>query len=173
MTHPIDNVTWVDAKLLRANDYNPNVVFKQELKLLEHSIIKNGWIQPILVTQDYVIIDGFHRWSLALKSEIVPKLTNGKVPVVIMNLTEPERMMLTIRINRAKGAHIAVKMSDIIKQLVRDYGLTLDEIAKEIGATKAEIEVLMMDDVFKKLKIDEHEYSNAWIPHGSKEDFDG
>lgn len=163
---PISNVEWVDVNKLSANDYNPNVVFNKEMELLKFSILRQGWIQPILVTQDFVIIDGFHRASIAKVDEEVNKMTNGKVPVVIMNLTEPERMLLTIRINRAKGSHVAIKMSDIIKSLVNDYAISVNDICKEIGATKNEIDLLMMENVFKKHNVDENsKYSNAWIPN--------
>lgn len=163
---PISNVEWIDVEKLSANDYNPNVVYTHEMNLLKFSLLKQGWIQPILVTQDYVIIDGFHRSTLARKDKQVQKMTNGKVPVVIMKLSEPERMLLTIRINRAKGSHIAVKMSDIIKTLVHDYGMNTDTIRKEIGATKDEVELLLMDNVFKSKGINEKtKYSKAWIPN--------
>lgn len=163
---PISNVEWVDVEKLSANDYNPNVVFSKEMELLKFSLLTNGWIQPILVTQDYVIIDGFHRASLAKADKEVAAMTDGKVPVVIMQLTEPQRMLLTIRINRAKGSHIAVKMSDIIKALVNEHGMPVAEICKEIGATKDEIELLMMENVFKKHNVDkESKYSKAWVPN--------
>lgn len=162
---PISNVEWINVEDLTANDYNPNVVFKAEMNLLKFSIMKNGWIQPILVTQNNVIIDGFHRATLAKSDKQVRELAGGRVPVVRMNLTEPERMLLTIRINRAKGSHIAVKMSSIIKQLIRDYGIPVDKICKEIGATKDEVTLLQMDDVFKQKGINEEStYSKAWIP---------
>ena len=45
---PISKVTWINVDNLKSNNYNPNVVLNQELKLLEFSILKNGWIQPIL-----------------------------------------------------------------------------------------------------------------------------
>jgi len=161
---PISNVEWVDVEKLSANDYNPNVVFSKEMELLKFSLLSNGWIQPILVTQDFVIIDGFHRASLAKADKQVQAMTNGKVPVVIMNLTEPERMLLTIRINRAKGSHVAIKMSDIIKALVNDYGIPVKDICTGIGATKDEIDLLMMDNVFKKHNVDkESKYSKAWV----------
>ena len=163
---PISNVEWVDVDKLKANDYNPNVVFSKEMELLKFSIVHQGWIQPILVTQDFVIIDGFHRATLAKADKQVREVTNGKVPVVIMNLTEPERMLLTIRINRAKGSHIAVKMSDIIKSLVKDYAIPIKTICNEIGATKDEVELLMLNDIFEKYKIDKNsKYSKAWIPN--------
>ena len=163
---PISKIEWVDVDKLQANDYNPNVVFSKEMELLKLSILKNGWIQPILVTHEYVIIDGFHRASLAKADKRVREFTGGKVPVVIMELNEPERMLLTIRINRAKGSHIAIKMSDLIKKVVNDYGMPIDEICRQIGATKDEVELLLMDDVFKKFDITkETKYSKAWIPN--------
>lgn len=163
---PINNVQWIDVNELKANDYNPNVVFTKEMELLKFSLLKQGWIQPVLVTQDYEIIDGFHRSSLAKADKQVQKMTGGKVPVVVMNLSEPQRMLLTIRINRAKGSHVAVKMSDIIKSLVNDYGMPVKDICKEIGATKDEIELLQLEDVFKKHNVNkESKYSKAWIPN--------
>lgn len=162
---PISKVQWVDVNKLSANDYNPNVVFTKEMELLKFSILYSGWIQPILVTQDFVIIDGFHRASLAKADKEVNKFTNGKVPVVIMQLTEPERMMLTIRINRAKGSHIAIRMADIIKKLVHEYGIPIETICKEIGANKDEVDLLLMDNVFKKFNLTkESKYSKAWVP---------
>lgn len=164
MEHPINNVQWVDVDLLTANDYNPNVVFNQELKLLKFSLLKQGWLQPILVTQDYVIIDGYHRASLAKTDKDVKNMTKNLVPVVIMNMSEAERKCLTIRINRAKGSHVALKMSDIIKSLVEEHKMPLADIAKEIGATKNELEVLLMENVFKALDIENKEFSKAWYP---------
>ena len=150
---------------LTANDYNPNVVFTKEMELLKLSIMKQGWIQPILVTQDNVIIDGFHRSTIAKTDMDVFKLTKGKVPCVIMDLTEPERMLLTIRINRAKGSHIALKMSDLVKRLVNDYCVPPSQICEEIGATKDEVDLLMLENVFNKFGIDKSsEYSKAWVP---------
>lgn len=162
---PISNIEWIDVDELNANDYNPNVVFTKEKELLKFSIIKNGWIQPILTTEENIIIDGFHRATLAKTDKEVKELTNGKVPVVRMKLSEPERMLLTIRINRAKGSHIAVKMGDIIKKLINNYGISKKEIMEQIGATKDEIELLMLDNVFKKYEFNEEsEYSKAWVP---------
>ena len=65
MNDPINNIEWLDANELDGNDYYPNVVFTPELKLLELSILKTGWVQPILISRDKIIIDGFHRWSLS------------------------------------------------------------------------------------------------------------
>lgn len=162
---PISSVIWVDVDTLSANDYNPNVVFKKEMNLLKFSILKNGWIQPILTTSEGVIIDGFHRATLAKVDKQVRGMTGGKVPVVQMEMSEPERVMLTVRINRAKGTHIAVRMADLVKQLVNDYGCSIEQVCSGIGATKDEVELLLCENVFKAKKIDKSsDYSKAWYP---------
>ncbi len=159
---PISQVQWVNAHDLNANEYNPNVVLNQELKLLEFSIMKNGWIQPVLVDKNLMIIDGYHRSFLSKNSKLLQEKYDGKCPVVMMDLTEPERMLLTIRINRAKGNHVAIKMHDIVKSLIDDHDYSRQQIMEGIGCTKDEIDLLYKDGVFDALNIKEHKYSKAW-----------
>lgn len=163
---PLSNIQWIDVNKLKANDYNPNVVLTNELKLLQLSMLKNGWIQPVLVTQDYDIIDGFHRSTLCKINKDINKMTDGKVPCVVLNLSKPERILLTVRINRAKGNHIALKMNKLIQELINTYGLSKKYVAENLGATEREIELLLYDDVFDKYKLTEETlYSEAWKPN--------
>lgn len=161
---PISNIEWVHYSKLNANSWNPNVVFSKELQLLEFSLLSTNWIQPVIVSKDFIIIDGYHRFYLSKTSLKIQEIYKGFIPCTIINLEKHQAMLLTIRINRAKGSHVAVRMSDIVKSLVNDYGINVKEIAKEIGATKAEVELLLMDNVFKKYDIENHEYSKAWYP---------
>jgi ParB-like chromosome segregation protein Spo0J len=155
--NPIERIEWKNPYDIVANDYNPNVVQPSELELLKFSIMQNGWIQPTLITHEGVLIDGFHRTTLA-------RLEGWLVSCCVMELSEAERMILTIRINRAKGTHVAFKMSEIVKRLVMDFELTKDYIAYAIGATEKEIDLLLQEDVFQKLEIKQHRYSMAWEP---------
>lgn len=61
---PLSSLQWVDRDQLKPNDYNPNKVNRENLKLLVQSILTNGWTLPIVVRPDYTIIDGFTagRW---------------------------------------------------------------------------------------------------------------
>ncbi|MDR2084344.1 MAG: ParB N-terminal domain-containing protein [Bacteroidales bacterium] len=161
---PISNVEWLDCRDLKANDYNPNVVLTQEMKLLEFSILRQGWVQPILVTQDLEIIDGFHRYWLSRTSSKIVEQFGYLVPVVKLDLPIVDRMLLTIRINRAKGNHIAFKMHEIVYKLIHDYNISPKKIAEEIGASKQEIDLLAKKDVFEVLDIQNHEYSKGWKP---------
>lgn len=167
MKHPIDTITWVDVNGLKANDYNPNVVLTPELRLLKLSILQQGWIQPVLISKGMDIIDGFHRYTLCKTDKEVYAMTGGKVPCAVLDLTRSERMMLTVRINRAKGNHMALKMHELVSELHYDLGVDLKDISKGIGAAKHEVETLLMENIFQKKEVAKHSYSKSWYPKGS------
>lgn len=168
--HPISNIKWLQVELLKANDYNPNFVLTPEMNLLKFSLIKQGWIQPILITNDFTIIDGFHRHLLCKNDEEINAMTGGLVPCTVLDITEPERIMLTIRINRAKGVHSAVKMHELVLRLLGKHGLNVKDVMKGVGATSKEVKLLATADVFKGLNIDKHSYSKAWGIEDRNED---
>lgn len=161
---PVSMIEWVSVNELTANHYNPNVCTGREFKLLKHSVLRQGWIQPILVDNDGVIIDGFHRYTLAKTDEEVFGMTGGKVPVVRLDLPPAERKMLTVRINRAKGVHVAFKMHELVSSLINEEGCTVPELCAGIGATKEEVDVLMMENVFQAKEVATTAYSKAWRP---------
>lgn len=141
----------------------------KELRLLETSLIKTGWVQPILVSPELTIIDGFHRWALMQESKPLRERYAGKLPCAIIKCSEPEAMMLTIRMNRAKGSHVAVRMSDIVQTLINTYGLTRGEIMEGIGATKDEVDLLYQDSIFEAKGMANYRYSKAWVPRETRE----
>jgi len=164
MKEPIDQIQWIDANELIANDYNPNVVFTPELKSLEKNILAIGWVQPVIASTSKVIIDGFHRTQLSINSKALQKKYKGMVPCVLFDATRDESMILTVRMNRAKGSHVAVRMSDMVKELIDVHKWEVEALAKELGATKKEIDLLYQDGVFKFKNIKNYKYSKAWYP---------
>ena len=164
MPDPIDNVEWLTVDDLHANAYNPNIVFTAELQLHERSILAIGWTQPILVTPAREIVDGYHRWCLARDSKPMRQRWGGFVPCATIDLSPAEGMMTTIRMNRAKGTHVAVRMAELVQALVDDHGLAPEEVGAGIGATRDEVDLLYQGGVFKARKLDGARYSNAWVP---------
>lgn len=135
---PLQTIQWVDRKKLKANDYNPNVVNKQNLELLMNSILTNGWTLPIVVRPDFTIIDGFHRWTVSGQEPLLTKL-EGKVPVVIVaHDDEAKNIYGTITHNRARGVHQLEPMKRIVQRLM-DAGKTIDEIGKQLGMKPEEV----------------------------------
>lgn len=158
---PLESIVWMDPNELTSNDYNPNRVMAQEMELLKLSVERTGWLQPILITPKNVIIDGFHRTTLG-------RLNGWLVPCCILDIDEKERMLLTVRINRAKGTHIALRMSDLIQQLIA-LGCTEQYIAEQIGASEREITILKKGDIFKSIDLSKWSYSRAWLPKPYRE----
>jgi ParB-like nuclease family protein len=161
---PLMNVVWVEPEQLTANSYNPNRVYRAEMKLLELSIMSCGWVMPILANINGMIIDGFHRWSLAQTSKKLKKKYGNLVPVGIVPVDDVMAKCITVRMNRAKGTHIAVGMADLVKQLVNDDGCEPRWVAEQIGADIHEVEVLLAESVFEIRNIKDWAYSEAWYP---------
>jgi len=159
---PLRTLHWVDRDKLRANDYNPNVVSKQNLELLKQSILMNGWTLPIVVRPDYTIIDGFHRWMVSGQEPLFSML-GGQVPVVIVHHEdEAGNIYGTVTHNRARGTHLLEPMKAIVKRLL-DSGKTVQEISKQLGMKPEEI--FRLSDIsredFLKLMVRERTYSRA------------
>lgn len=136
---PLASLQWVERDRLRANDYNPNKVSEDNLKLLTQSILTNGWTLPIVVRPDYTIIDGFHRWTVAGREPLLTKL-GGKVPVVVVDHHGDDSADVygTITHNRARGTHLLEPMKAIVKRLI-DEGKSIQEIGRQLGMKPEEV----------------------------------
>ncbi len=135
---PLSTLQWIPRERLKPNDYNPNKVSKENLKLLKQSILTNGWTLPIVVRPDYTIIDGFHRWTVSGHEPLLSML-DGKVPIVIVEHSErAEDIYGTVTHNRARGTHLLEPMKAIVKELMEE-GKTVEEIGKQLGMKPEEI----------------------------------
>lgn len=161
---PVENIQWISVDDLKANHYNPNRVMNAEMNLIEKSILKTGWIQPILVNKNNIIIDGFHRWTLSRLSTQLREKYHGKVPCAVLDVSDAEAMIITVRINRAKGTHLAFRMADYVKEIVHKHKVPVDQLANDIGATFEEVQLLMTSDIFVEKEVDNWAYSEAWVP---------
>jgi ParB-like chromosome segregation protein Spo0J len=158
--HPVSAVKWVPADRVSANDYNPNAVAPPEMKLLEISIINDGFTQPIVVWETesgFEVIDGFHRHLVG------KKIGMSHLPVVIINsgrADRNDRIASTIRHNRARGKHQIDAMSDIVQELSR-RNWSEAKIAKELGMEPDEVLRLKQITGLAEMFADA-EFSEAW-----------
>jgi DNA-binding NarL/FixJ family response regulator len=135
---PLATLQWVDREKLKANDYNPNRVSRENLDLLVRSILSNGWTLPRVCRPDFTIIDGFHRWIVSGEEPLRTKL-GGKVPVVIVkHVDEAGDVYGTVTHNRARGTHLLEPMKNIVRRLLAQ-GKTIKEIGKELGMRPEEV----------------------------------
>lgn len=161
---PLKSLHFIERDKLKPNDYNPNVVPKQNLELLTQSIMTNGWTMPIVVRPDYTIIDGFHRWTVSGQEPLKSKL-GGKVPVVIVEHEDENKNIYgTVTHNRARGTHLLEPMKAIVKRLMNN-GKSIKEISKELGMREEEIFRLsdFSREEFLEMLAKGREYSRAEI----------
>lgn len=163
---PTDCVLWIESKKIETNNYNPNVMAPIEKKLLAHSIMKNGFTQPIVVAWikgKYLVVDGFHRQLIGSTKPYINKRLNGYLPVSVIGSTqneEDERIAATIRHNRARGKHQISAMSSIVRDLSR-LGWNDKRISEELGMEQDEVLRLKQITGLMELFLNE-EFSDAW-----------
>lgn len=167
MNDPINNIEWIHFSDLHTNWWNPNRVMKDELALLERSILSTGWVQPVLCDKELMIVDGFHRWRLSQDSEKIVERYAGMLPVARLDVDTKTGMVMTVRMNRAKGTHVAVHMSDLVQSLINDHDCKPEWIARQIGASLEEVYLLAGRDIFQARNTENWAYSQAWYPKGS------
>ena len=146
---------------IMANNYNPNSVPSDKMELLKQSIIDNGFCFPIVTIwseeeQKYVIIDGFHRFTMCSPEW----LDIEQVPIVVLDHDISQRMAATVQFNRARGVHEIDGDADIVKSLSQQ-GLSDEEICKHLGLDAETVlrykQLTGILDLFKNTS-----YSPAW-----------
>ena len=151
----------VNRNDIMANNYNPNSVPSDKMELLKQSIIDNGFCFPIVTIwsdeeQKYVIIDGFHRFTMCSPEW----LDIEQVPIVVLDHDISQRMAATVQFNKARGVHEIDGDADIVKSLSQQ-GLSDEEICKHLGLDAETVlrykQLTGILDLFKNTS-----YSPAW-----------
>ena len=140
---PVYAVKAVPLEKIVANDYNPNIVAPPEMKLLELSIWEDGFTMPCVCYYDnetdrYILVDGYHRYSVLRSSKRIYQRENGLLPVVVIDKELSNRMASTIRHNRARGSHNIELMCHIVAELDK-AGMSDQWIMKNIGMDRDEL----------------------------------
>jgi ParB-like chromosome segregation protein Spo0J len=165
-SEPVDNVRWVPAAAVQANDYNPNSVAPPEMELLRISITSDGYTQPIVTNYEgdhYEVVDGFHRNRVGKECRDVAARIHGYLPVVKIKTSQADkgdRIAATIRHNRARGKHQVEKMSEIVLDLKR-RNWSDEKIGRELGMDPDEVLRLCQITGLAEMFAD-HEFSEAW-----------
>lgn len=164
---PVYSVISVPVEKVKPNTYNPNTVAPPEMKLLYESIKIDGYTMPIVCyyqkeEDNYVIVDGFHRYRVMLEYSDIYEREHGMLPVSLIDKSFDQRMASTIRHNRARGSHDVDLMSNIVKEL-HELGRSDAWISRHLGMDKDEIlrlkQITGLAALFKETK-----FGKAWKP---------
>lgn len=164
---PAYGVIPVPIDKIKPNTYNPNAVAPPEMKLLYESIKADGYTMPVVcyynkARDEYIIVDGFHRYRVMLEHSDIREREKGMLPVAVIDKPIDQRMASTIRHNRARGNHNVDMMSNIVKEL-HELGRSDAWISKHLGMDRDEIlrlkQITGLAALFKDVG-----FGKAWQP---------
>ena len=153
---PVYNIKRVPVDKIQANDYNPNKVASKEMELLYKSIKEDGYTMPIVCYYDkekdqYIIVDGFHRYEIIKRYKNIYEREGGCLPVSVIDKDINNRIASTIRHNRARGKHEVELQANIVAML-KD-GWNEEEIMDALGMTLEEVQRLLgLIGIFSEIK---------------------
>ena len=166
--------TLVNISQIKANKDQPRKIFKDAAIMeLAASIKENGVIQPLIVTPDedgkFLLIAGERRFRASKLAGL------DSVPVVIKKATKKETLVMAIIENVQRSDLNCVEEALAYYQLMNEYGLTQEEVAKKIGKDRSTIanflRILKLPrEVLQMIQKDELSFGHAKVLASVKED---
>jgi DNA modification methylase len=105
-------VVSVPINKLKPAAYNPRLMPPEEMAKLRRSIQTYGLVEPLVVRKaDDTIIGGHQRWEAARS------LGLKQVPVVYLELSEPEAKALNLALNKIQGEWDLPKLGELLAEL--------------------------------------------------------
>ena len=120
------------------NPHQPRLHFDEEkLAELTASIKEHGILQPLVVSQTgentYELIAGERRLQAAKKAGL------EKVPVLVRNVSEQEKLELAIIENIQRHNLNPIEEAKAFLRLVDEFNLQQDEVAKKMGKSRSTV----------------------------------
>ncbi len=133
----VEEVLQVPVDQIDPNPLQSRTVFQAErLQELAQSIKANGVIQP-LVTRlrggRYQLVAGERRWRASKLAGL------AKVPVIVQELSDEQLLEVTLIENIQREDLTPIEVAHAFERLVRDLGLSHEEIARRTGKERSTI----------------------------------
>ncbi len=127
----------VDLEKIEVNRDQPRKIFKEkDLLELAESIRENGIIQPIIVIEKdgkFEIVAGERRYRASRLAGL------NKVPVIVKRATKKDVLVMSIIENVQRSDLNCVEEALAYFQLMNEFKLTQEEVAKKIGKERSTI----------------------------------
>ncbi len=123
---------------IEPNKSQPRTDFDEEkLEALADSIREYGILQPIVVKLNqngfYTIIAGERRWRAARMAKL------KEIPAVVKSFDEKSEKEVALIENLQRENLNAVEEAAGIKELMEDYGLTQEDVARKLGKSRSAV----------------------------------
>lgn len=132
------DLVWVHPASIRPNQFQPREFFDEEdLTALATSIGAVGVLQPLLVRRiddnQYELIAGERRWRAAQRAGAI------EVPVLVRDTDDQGSLQEAVVENLHRQDLTAVEEAAAYRQLMDDFGLTQDEVARRVGKSRSAV----------------------------------
>lgn len=130
------------VELIKPNPSQPRTNFdKEALEALAASIEATGVVQPLLVRPlpdgSYELVAGERRWRAARQAGV------ERVPAVVRDQAEAERLQAALIENMVREDLNPVEEAKACDALVRELGLTKEELARRVGRSRPAVSNLI------------------------------
>jgi hypothetical protein len=132
-------------KAVKKNSWNPNRMNPFEKASLKHGFKTEGWLASMALTiwrtddkgkERNVIIDGEHRWEVALE------LGWDVGPMVFLDgLTEAQAKALTIKVDARRGRFDEAALTAVLKEI--EPATNLETRALDLGISDDRLDILL------------------------------
>ena len=127
----------IAISLIRRNPYQPRQrVDREALEALAASIQRHGVIQPILVTET---IDGYQLIAGERRLRAAEMAGLQRIPAVVRHAVAREQLELALVENIQRADLNALEEAHAYRQLIDEFGLSLEELAVRVGRSRPAI----------------------------------
>jgi ParB-like chromosome segregation protein Spo0J len=133
----VHRVTMIDPARLAAAAYNPRKISARAMEALMQSIRAHGFVEPVVVQREGLIVIGGHQRVEALRRLCAASGVGlPKIPAVLLDVGEREAKRLNVALNRIAGewdddalAAVLSSLGSLAEVEVLGMGLSAREVA--------------------------------------------
>jgi len=115
----------VKIKDIKLDETNPNEMSKLKREGLKEVINKFGFLEPVIINQDNIMVDGEHRFV------ILKEQGEKEIPVIQINVKDVDRRMIRQTMNKLRGEH---NPREDIEELIRiSKDVSLQDMSRYLG----------------------------------------
>ena len=150
--------TEIPLARIRPNPYQPRQTANTAgIEELADSIREHGVLQPILVTE---VLDGYQLVAGERRFRAAQLAGLERIPAVVRQLADREQLELALVENIQRADLNPMEEAHAYRQLVDEFGLTQEEIARRVGRARATVantlRLLEMDPAVQVAVTDGH-----------------
>ncbi len=132
-----NNILELSTNMIKPNPYQPRKVFDEaKLQELSDSIVKNGLLQPIVVTKDgnkYLLIAGERRLRATMLANI------NKIKVVLLDVDDSKLRELALIENIQRDDLNIIEVAYSYAGLINEHNITHEELSNLVSKSRSSI----------------------------------